>query len=265
MKFIFFLFLSLFCFGTNVQAASDSQLDAKARTLPLEQGQTIEDVVKNLIQVGYTDQEKARVLASFVAYQVQKNGYALLESKKAAMNNREAKVVSTGDILKTRLGTSFDYAELYQQLCAAAGLKAVVINGYAGVNVRRPNQSNPKLEVVKHALQQNGVIPNYDMQQYEAAWNAVYVDDQWILVDTYWMSGRDKAFVGREMTNPRDMNRFLKQRALHQPSLSDLTRNKTIDNDFFNAKPRTFVKTHYPFDSAWQLLPVPVTLSSFLK
>ena len=98
MKFIFFLFFSLFCFGINVQAASDSQLDTKARTLPIEQGQTIDDIVKNLIQPGYTDKEKARILASFVAYQVQKNGYALSESKKASARNREAKVVPTGDI-----------------------------------------------------------------------------------------------------------------------------------------------------------------------
>lgn len=265
MKIIFCLFFSLFCFAANVQAASNSILDARARKLPIEQGQTVEDVVKNLIQPGYTDQEKARVLASFVAYQVQKNGYALNELKKASARNREAKIVPTGDILKTRLGTSFDYAELYQQLCTAAGLKAVVINGYAGMNVRKPSRSNPKLEVVQHALQQNGILPNYDMQQYEAAWNAVYVDKKWILVDTYWMSGHDEAFVGREMKNERDMNRFLKQRSIRQPSLSDLTRNKTIDNDFFDAKPRTFVKTHYPFDSAWQLLSVPVSLSSFVR
>ncbi len=252
-------------FGGSASAVSDSQLDNLARTLPINQGQTVEDVIKNLIKPNYTDKEKARVLATFVAYQIQKNGYALLESKRASMNNREAQIVPTGDILKTRLGTAFDYAELYQQLCTAAGLKAVTINGYAGVNVRRPNRSNPKLEIVQHALQQNGVIPNYEMQQYEAAWNAVFIDNQWILVDTYWMSGRDKAFVGRDMREARDMNRFLKQRAQHQPTLAEVTRNKTIDTDFFNAKPRTFVETHYPFDSTWQLLPVPVTFSSFLK
>lgn len=265
MKIFFFLFFGLLSLGLNAQAASDSQLDNLARTLPVEQGTSVEDVVKNLIHPDYTDQEKARILAAFVTYQIQKNGYALREAKKASMNNREAKIVPTGDILKTRLGTAFDYAELYQQLCTAAGLKAVVIHGYAGANVRQPNRRNPKLEIVKHALQQNGVIPNYDMQKYESAWNAVRINNQWILVDTYWMSGRDKAFVGRDMKDARDMNRFLKQRERHQPNLRELTRNKSIDNDFFNANPRTFVKTHYPFDDAWQLLPVPVTLSSFLK
>lgn len=260
---LFFLF-QLFIIG-NGQAVSISELDIAARTLPLDKGKTSQEIVENLIKPNYTDQEKAYVLAAFVAYQLQKNGYTEREAKKASMNGREIQEVPVGDILKIRLGTSFDYAELYQQLCTLTGLKSVVITGYAGRNVHEPDRINPKLQVVKHALQQNGVIANYDMQRYEAAWNAVQIDDRWILVDTYWMCGGDRAFVGRDLSDAREMNRFLKRRILHQPSLSELTGNKNIDQTFFNAKPREFVKTHYPFNSEWQLLPVPVTLSSFLR
>ena len=61
------------------------------------------------------------------------------------------------------------------------------------------------------------------------------------------------------------MERFLSKRERRQPTLSELTKGKTINNDYFDAKPRAFIKTHFPFDNQWQLLPTPVTLASFLK
>lgn len=267
MKRYFFCVVFILClgFGKISAAATNAQLDNAARLLPVEKGQTVESVVKNLIEPIYTDKEKAQVLALFVAYQMQKNGYAAKEAKKASIKRQKTVLLPSGNMLKMRFGTSFDYADLYQRLCAAAGLKSVVVIGYAGRNVRQPNRSNPKLQVVNQALRQWNGQPNYEMQQYEAAWNTVQIDKGWILVDTYWLSGGEKAYTGITLQDERDLNRFLKQREQKSPTLGELTRNKNIDASFFDASPRTFIQTHFPFDEKWQLLPVPVTLSSFLR
>lgn len=259
-----FIFSSFLLVSSPIYAVTNNQLESYAKRLPIAQAESVETIVQNLIKPDYTDMEKARILAYFVTYQMQKNGYADKTIKKATQKQIPANFPSNPDVLKTRIGTSFDYAQLYQQLCTVAGLESVIIDGYAGLNVQAPNRNNLKLQTVKHALHQTGILPNFDMQKYEAAWNAVRIKDKWILVDTYWMYNQDKATTARDIKTDREMERFLSKREQKQPTLSEITKGKTINNDYFDAKPRTFIKTHFPFDSQWQLLPTPVTLTSFV-
>ncbi|MBE6455671.1 MAG: hypothetical protein E7014_04410 [Alphaproteobacteria bacterium] len=260
-----FYFVIILTFSVPVFATNYAQLDNIAKKLPLNKASSIESIVKSLTNNKQTDKEKARILAAYVAYQFQKNGYADKKIKEATNKNILADYPSSQNILKTRLGTSFDYAELYHQLCQTAGLESVIIEGYAGKYVTTPRRSNPKLQTVTHALQQTGLIPNYDMQKYEAAWNAVKVDNQWMLVDTYWMHNEDRAYTAKEIRNNRAMEKLLQKREQKTPNIQELTKGKSLNNDYFDANPRKFIKTHFPFDNQWQLLPVPVTLSSFLK
>lgn len=258
-------FFVILTFSLTTMSANYVQLDNQAKKLSLEKASSVENIVESLTNNTQTSLEKARILAAFVAYQLQKNGYADKKIKDATNKNIPANYPSSQNILKTRLGTSFDYAELYHQLCQAAGLESVIIEGYAGKYVTTPHRSNPKLQTVTHALQQTGIIPNYDMQKYEAAWNAVKTDNQWILVDTYWMYNEDRAYTAKEIRNNRAMEKLLRQREQKTPSIQELAKGKSINNEYFNANPRKFIKTHFPFDSQWQLLPVPVTFSSFSK
>lgn len=252
--------------GGYAGAASFSQLDKEAKSLSVPLGQTPESVVENLVKPNYSDMEKARVLAAFVAYQMQKNGYAYKEVLNSSNRSKETKIVPADNVLKSRIGTALDYALLYRQLCQLAGLDVVAISGYAGMNVQKPHRGNAKLQTVSHLLKQGGAITEYGMQRYESVWNAVKVDGEWILVDTFWMVGGEKeGFVAMDIDNERKMETFLRRRESSGVSLNDLTRGKSIREDYFNAKPRQFVKTHYPFESEWQLLPNPVSFSSFLR
>ena len=259
------VFSTILLLSFSAYAFTNNQLESYAKQLPLSHSQTPEMIIQHLIKPEYSEMEKARILAYFVAYQMQKNGYAEKIVKEATEKQRPANFPSSSNILQTRIGTSFDYAELYNQLCSIAGLESVIVDGYAGKNVQAPNRNNIKLQTVKHALHQTGILPNFDMQRYESAWNAVRIKDRWILVDTYWLHKEDKATLGKDIQTDREMKRFLAKREQKQPTLNELTKGKTINNDYFDAKPRTFVKTHFPFDSQWQLLPTPITLTSFLK
>lgn len=262
----FILFMSLFAGGADCMAAYYSQIDKAAKSLSVELGQTPQSIVENLINPAYTDMQKARVLAAFVAYQLQKNGYVYKELNKASTRAQEVKITPSYNVLQTRVGTALDYALLYRQLCRLAGLEAEAISGYAGMNVQKPYRGNAKLQTIHHLLKQNGMITDYSMQRYESVWNVVKVDGEWILVDTYWLVGGEKGnFVATDIDSERKMNRFLSRREANPLSLSELTRGKTLNEDYFNAKPRNFIKTHYPFESEWQLLPNPVSLNRFLK
>jgi len=70
-------------------------------------------------------------------------------------------------------------------------------------------------------------------------WNAVYIDSAWQLLDVTWASGY--------VTYGND--RFI----------------KNYDEYYFMTPPQQFVKTHYPEDLQWTLLPDPPTLREFEK
>ena len=256
------LFLGLFLISSTVFALTNNTLDMRAKKMPVEQVTTKEQLVEQLTKGLKTDAEKARVIASWIAYQVDKNGYEYENLIKASDRNRPADMALKNDVFLTRIGTPFDFAKLYEELATLAGLKVVTINGYAGKNIPASRYSGHLMQALEPAVNRirGGT---YHLQRYEAAWNAVEINGKWELVDTYWMAQHNK-MIGRDFTE-RQMMKELQKRERRLPSLSQLTSGKHIDEDYFFAKPRQFVKTHFPFDSKWQLLPVPTTWTSFTK
>ncbi len=252
--------LSATCF-----AITDSALDNRAKRLPYQNGQSVNDIVTELTTDLKTDREKARILAAFMALQFQRNGYAQLKLEKASRQNKPIQKFPPNDILKTRIGTSQDFATLYQELCNAAGLEVVKIDGYAGKHIESPDKKlPPAAQAVRRSVKQLTGLNDYRMQEYEAAWNAVKLNDKWALIDTYWMIAGN-AMTGKDIRNDTKMKSMIERRERSGVKLNELTRGKRIDNAYFDANPRQFIKTHYPLDSQWQLLPTPVSWQSFLK
>lgn len=254
----------LLSLSSTVWAQNYSVLDNRAKMAPLAEADSKAQLVSYLTKDLQTDMQKARVLAAYIAYQFQRNGYEQRQLDKASQQRRPAPQPLSNDFLKTRIGTSFDFAKLYQELCTLAGLQAVTIKGYAGKNVRADQTDNKKLHALESGLKQLTNMPNYALQRYQAAWNAVKIDGQWVLIDTYWMISGNQS-EAKDIENPRKMSRFLAQRERRTPSLSELTGSKQLDNDYFNAKPRFLIKTHYPLNNQWQLLPIPVTWGNFIS
>ncbi len=246
-------------------AVTDNALDTRAKQLPYESGQSVNDIVKNLTADLTSEREKARVLAAFMVYQFQRNGYTERTIENAANRNKQAPLMPDNDILKTRIGTSQEFATLYTELCKAAKLNCVTIIGYAGINIQSPQKKSPaKVEVIRHGIEQLTGMDDYRMQKYEASWNAVQWNNKWHLIDTYWMiAGNIK--IGLDIKTTSKMATLLKRREQNGVRLAELTRGKRIDDAYFDAKPRQFIKTHYPLDDKWQLLPYPVKWQTFLK
>ncbi|MBR5130781.1 MAG: hypothetical protein IKV03_06130 [Alphaproteobacteria bacterium] len=256
------LFLAFFFISCSVFALTDNVLDNHAKKLPTSQTTSKEQVVAQLTNGLTNDTDKARVLAAWVAYQVDKNGYEYEKLVKASNHNTLADPALKNDVFSTRIGTSFDFAKLYAELATIAGLKVVIIDGYAGENIPSSRYSGRLMQALEPSVNRirGGT---YRLQRYEGAWNAVNINGNWQLVDTYWMSKTNK-MIGRDLTE-RQMTKEMEKRKRKLPSASQLVANKRIDNEYFFAKPRNFVKTHFPFESKWQLLPVPTTWSSFTK
>lgn len=99
------------------------------------------------------------------------------------------------------------YARLFKTLCDKANIPSVVISGYA----RR--YSDPI-----------GVVTERGH-----AWNAVFIDNKWQLLDPTWASG----YVNESET------KFFKE----------------YDNFYFLTDPVKFFNNHYPSDPKWSLLP----------
>jgi hypothetical protein len=75
--------------------------------------------------------------------------------------------VSADDVLKARTCVCTGYANLFEALCRAAGLEAVVITGHArGAGIKT----------------EQGLRPNH-------AWNAVKIDGHWRLIEATWGAG----------------------------------------------------------------------------
>ena len=262
MKIILSFLTGLLLFwNVAVQAQNFGSLDGVAKRLPTRPVQTKEQVVKQLTDKLKKPIDKARILAAWVAYQVDRNGYEYNELLKASSDNTLAPAPLPNDIFKTRIGTPKEYADLYAELCRMAGLDVVVIDGYAGYNIPSSRYDGKLMKALEPTI--NRVLGgNYRLQRYMAAWNAVQIDGKWHLVDTYWMANPFERMVGRG-ESARGMMSLLRRRERNMPSAGSLSSGKSLNDDFFFAKPRDFVKTHFPFESKWQLLPVPKTWSSF--
>lgn len=97
------------------------------------------------------------------------------------------------------------YARLFKTLCDHAGIKAEIIYGYARTN-------NNKRFGVNHA------------------WNAVYLDSAWHVLDVTWASGI-VTFT----------NEYIRQ----------------YNDYYFLTPPEQFIRDHYPEDPQWSLLEYP--------
>jgi hypothetical protein len=109
-------------------------------------------------------------------------------------------------MLKERRGHCDGYARLFKSLCDHAGIEAVINTGYARSDMDRAEKK---------------FRSNH-------AWNAVYIDSAWYLLDATWASGFTSTSSGE----------FIKR----------------YDNYYFLTPPEEFIRHHYPDDPRWTLM-----------
>ncbi|WP_175454828.1 transglutaminase domain-containing protein [Lutibacter oricola] len=115
-------------------------------------------------------------------------------------------------VYDNRKGVCAGYAKLYQWFLDWVDIESVVISGH--IRDERNHYINLELD-----------------DNYRHAWNAIKINEKWLLVDSTWGTSLDSI---------------------------------TADY-YFNIDPKKAIITHYPSETKWQLLEKPLTLEEYNK
>jgi len=139
-------------------------------------------------------------------------------SKEQARQMRNLERQRITKTLESKKGICGDYASLFVALCEKLEIPAKKIRGYTKLN------------------------PNFigaDPGMKDHLWNAVYLDEEWHLVDTTWGAGYEVEYKTKWEFN--------------------------FSNKFYKAPPEVFIQHHYPGNPTWQLLEKPISKETFFS
>ncbi|QSX06501.1 transglutaminase domain-containing protein [Sedimentibacter sp. zth1] len=129
----------------------------------------LKDLVNNIIKGAKSDYEKAYLIHNWVS----ENIYYNLDYYYNQLT--EDIVYDTISVIKERTTVCEGYANLTNDLMRIAGIPSIKVTGYAlGMSTNGAwNESTEKISDSNHA------------------WNEVFIDGKWIMIDTTWDSGND--------------------------------------------------------------------------
>lgn len=263
MRLFWCLLASLFlAFSAQAAKSNFYKIDNRAKNTPVIYSETKEQLVQYLTKGLATDEEKARAIAAWMVFQIDKNGYEERKMETASSKRFVASAPLGSSIFESRVGTSKEYAELFAELGKMAGLTVEIIEGFRGEKIYRTSAKNPYEKFYNTELFYNR-DSDLKLQKFRGFWNAVKIKDGWMLLDVYQMA--DFPPVASKIRKEAEMYSFLKKRMRERKSVAGLTKRKRLDDDFFFPEPKKFVETHFPDEEKWQLLNPPVTWVQFTK
>ncbi|MGC8764254.1 MAG: transglutaminase domain-containing protein [Acidobacteriota bacterium] len=186
--------------------AGDREADLHALAAPPEAERSVETLARYLAGEGSparTEREKARAIFRWITDRV---AYAPPGGGGG----------SPAEVLARREAVCFGYAGLFEALCTAAGLRCAVVEGFG--KGRTYTVGDPAEGPPNHA------------------WNAVFAEGRWNLVDCTWGAGRTE-----------EGGRFVRR----------------FDPFYFFTPPELFAGDHLPEDPRWQLLERPLSREAF--
>ena len=214
------LFLPL-CIYSQQRQDNFYAIDMKVSSIPVSKADTL---AKQLASLGKTDREKVRAIFRWITEHIDYNVNPISYGKKSSRQfYKEPEDTSAilpsldqrvaAKVLNTGVAFCEGYSRLFKALCDHAGIKAEIIFGYGRTN-------NNRRFAVNHA------------------WNSVYIDSTWYLLDVTWASG--VVTYGSEFV--RQYNDF-----------------------YFLTPPNEFIRDHYPEDQQWTLLKEPPVYREFAQ
>lgn len=204
MKKICLIILILFSINVSAQIKVDSIRFKYALRAP----KTLDvKYLARYLKAGAKSDEKTVETFFYWIHQNIEYDYEL--SKKQDINEEDTSVKKT---LEKRKTICDGYSKLFLDLCQAIKIECVKIVGIAQIGDEKEGQLH--------------------------AWNAVKINDKWLLVDSTWGSG------GNFFPESYEKNLNLK---------------------YLFGEPDYFIITHLPDDSKWQLLKKPVSKDEFLS
>lgn len=194
-------------FYSSAKSQDFDNIYSFVRNIHPEENESFEDLAGRLINNNWNEEEKARALFYWIALNI-KYDYEGLKTDFWKYYPSDYKIAQ--DTYEKRKGVCSGYSHLFNLMCKQVGLKSIVIDGYsrietyqAGLPIREPNH----------------------------AWNAVFIEGIWKLLDVTWASSNAK--------------------------------NDSINDYYFFTKPEEFVVNHLPENEEWQLLQAPIDKKDF--
>ena len=224
---IFILSFSSVCYSKTFYGDADS----RAYRVPEKYFNDLDKLTDYLVKPYKNNEElKARVIFAFIVYHIQydmyeyQSGYewersdAPIQSHRDAENNVSNFKQTPYETFKTRRGVCRHLTNLFMHMGKRAGLKVVEIEGFAGKTLH--------------------------------AWNGVMINGKWHLLDVTW-AGSNYSFLG--IDDDKSYKRALKIRE-KKIKRGRIKNSKKIKNEWFLSNPKTFFKTHKPYDPKWTLI-----------
>ncbi|NXS37879.1 KY peptidase, partial [Pomatostomus ruficeps] len=183
------------------------KLDAYALKVNVQN--SVEELVKALLKQARTDLEKVRAIWMWICHHI--------EYDVVGYHNKSQLSSKPRDVLQMGKSICEGYAELFQHMCSLAGIQCKKLSGHAKGHGYKTGQTFTG--------------------DSDHAWNAVYLEGRWHLLDSTWGSGSvDDSF----------------------------TKFTYRYNEFyFLTHPALFINNHFPDNSNWQLLKPTLTLKEF--
>nr|XP_012643234.1 kyphoscoliosis peptidase isoform X2 [Microcebus murinus] len=183
------------------------KLDTYASQVTAKSG--LDELVTDLLQEAHSDLERVRAIWIWICHHI--------EYDMAAAQEKDRQAFKPTDILRSQKTNCDGYAGLFERMCRIAGVQCMTVPGYSKGFGYQTGQSFSG--------------------EFDHAWNAVYLEGRWHLVDSTWGSG-----------------------------LVDTTTSKFtfLYNEFyFLTHPALFIEDHFPDNKNWQLLKPPQSLRQF--
>ena len=223
---------------------SYSRIDRYARNAPiLKNNENLDKLVQYLVHPYSDDEEKARVLLSWIVYNIDYDEfvYNRIEEYNAAKGTRRRlkNEIPQNDILEIRAGVCSDIAGLYEKMGRMAGLEVEVVNG----NISGCGFDGLERGSCAHA------------------WNVVKIRGKWEYVDPTWAMG-----YARELGDSASFkayNKALEKRKKGGRNYKP-RREREIQEEWFMTDKERMIQTHLANDEKWQLQKKKITKAKFI-
>jgi len=177
--FIINFFAIVFVYGNNIPSIIYEKYQLPIRYIKTDnhalsiidyKNESVKTLTRRLIENTNNDFEKARSIYRWITKNIAYDVDSYFK------NNIDYQKVQAENVLRTKLSVCSGYANLFNEMATAVGLKSEVVSGFA---------------------KGYGFEPGDKIGESNHAWNAVKIDKTWYLVDCTWGSGNigaDKKF-----------------------------------------------------------------------
>ena len=233
----YLILVCLLIWNVSAFSLSESKIEKNLEKAPkVTSSADLEKLMKKITVNLKSDEDKAYASLVWIVRNIDYDWYKYeqiekIQEKKGRRSR--AHVPEGGDILKTRLGVCADIAQLYIDMLKKVGVKAVYVRGCAG-------------QLTKNKTECEGGSWH--------AWNAVWIDKQWELVDPTWAITGGNKYAMKGISRKHTYERELRKREKRRSDNYESRAGRTVDRKWFMPDPEEMKDDHQPLEDRWFLL-----------